>query len=112
MGRRILLAVLMLAGMWKTAVAAPPCSADCNADGSVTVDELVRSVNIALGSVNVSQCVAADANLDSSITVDELVTGVNSALAGCPSFSGEYFGTVSLGGTNTATVLVDVASDG
>jgi len=61
----------------------PSCSGDCNQDGMVTVDELVRAVNIALGNVASAQCPAADVNGDAQVTVDELVKAVNALLQGC-----------------------------
>jgi hypothetical protein len=60
----------------------PVC--DCNVDDSVTVDEVVRSVNIALGSTPVDRCEDADANGDGEVTVDEILRGVNAALFGVP----------------------------
>jgi hypothetical protein len=60
-----------------------PCSADCNGDHSVTVDELLSMVNIALGNADVSTCPAGDANHGGQITVDEILTAVNNALNGC-----------------------------
>jgi hypothetical protein len=65
-----------------TSVAAA-CVGDCNGNQSVTVDELVTGVNIALGSTPVTACPAFDTNLDTRVTVDELVTAVNNALQGC-----------------------------
>jgi hypothetical protein len=62
----------------------PPCAGDCNADREVTVDELIKGVNIALGSAPLEQCPSFDANGDAEVTVDELVRAVNNALAGCP----------------------------
>jgi hypothetical protein len=59
------------------------CVGDCNDDGEVTVDELVRMVNIALGSQVIGECLAGDANRDGEITIDEIISGVNSALNGC-----------------------------
>jgi len=59
------------------------CTGDCNGDGTVTVDELITMVNIALGNANVSTCVAGDANGNGAITIDEIVAGVNKALHGC-----------------------------
>jgi len=50
----------------------------------VTVDELVTGVNIALGNLPVSTCIAFDANSDSLATVNELVGAVRNALEGCP----------------------------
>ena len=63
--------------------AAAVCSGDCNGDGSVTVDELLTLVNIAIGSVGLADCTAADVNHDGEITVDEILAAVNSALNGC-----------------------------
>jgi hypothetical protein len=60
-----------------------PCVGDCSGDHSVTVDELLAMVNIALGNANVSTCLAGDANHDNKITVDEILTAVNNALNGC-----------------------------
>ncbi len=62
----------------------PSCSGDCNGDGSVTIDELVRMVNIALGLRPVTECLAGDENGDESITIDEIIKAVNRALGGCP----------------------------
>jgi hypothetical protein len=62
----------------------PVCTGDCNEDGVVGVNELVTAVNIALGTADVSACLAADHNEDGQVTVDELVLAVNNALQGCP----------------------------
>jgi hypothetical protein len=59
------------------------CVGDCDGDGSVTVDEIVRGVNIALGMSSVDDCPAFDGDGDGSVTVDEVVTAVNNALNGC-----------------------------
>jgi len=61
----------------------PACPGDCTADGNVTVDELVRGVNIALGIQATESCASFDRNNDGSVTVDELVRAVNAALNGC-----------------------------
>ena len=52
---------------------------------SVTVDELLTLVNIALGNADISTCLPGDANHDMQITIDEILTAVNNALNGCPS---------------------------
>jgi hypothetical protein len=59
------------------------CRGDCNGDGSVTIDELIRSVNIALGTQPLSSCRTADVNGDQRVTVDEIVAAVNAARNGC-----------------------------
>jgi hypothetical protein len=50
----------------------------------VTVDEILTTVNIALGNGGVTGCGAGDANHNGQITVDEILTAVNKALNGCP----------------------------
>lgn len=60
-----------------------PCPGDCDADGSVTIDELILGVNIALGVAQLPRCAAFDVNGDSEVTVDELLLGVNRALDHC-----------------------------
>ena len=61
-----------------------PCVGDCHYNGTVTVDEILTMVNIALGNLQISDCLAGDANDDGQITVDEILTAVNNALNGCP----------------------------
>jgi hypothetical protein len=61
----------------------PPCAADCDHSGTVTVDELVRAVNIALGSTLADDCPEADVGGDGRVTIDELIKAVNAALTGC-----------------------------
>ena len=65
----------------------PPmgCAGDCNHNGAVTVTELVTLVNIALGTANVSACMAGDANGDGAITINEVIIAVNAGLSGCGS---------------------------
>jgi hypothetical protein len=50
----------------------------------VTVDELIKGVNIALGVAAVEDCSAFDTSDDGSVTIDELIAAVNNALTGCP----------------------------
>lgn len=62
-----------------------PCVGDCDDDHKVTVDELVKGVNIALGNLTLDQCSAFNCNGTGHVTVDCLVKGVNAALNGCAS---------------------------
>ena len=62
----------------------PPCVGDCSGDRSVTVDELITMVNIALGNGDVISCSTGDTNMDRKITIDEILTAVNNGLIGCP----------------------------
>ena len=59
------------------------CIGDCDGSGSVTVDDLVTGVNIALGLRPLSDCSSFDVDGSGTITVEELILGVNSALRGC-----------------------------
>ena len=58
------------------------CIGDCNGDGNVPVDELIKGVNIALGNTQPSAC---SQGVPSGTTVDIalLVKAVNAALNGC-----------------------------
>jgi hypothetical protein len=76
------------------AQAAEPCVGDCNGDGHVMIDELVRGVAIALTEQPDSACPAFGA-----ATVVELVQAVNNAMLGC----GHEFQTPT---TPTATVTI------
>ena len=58
----------------------PVLVGDCNRNGQVVIDELIRGVNIALGGAPVSECVPFDRVADGRVTVDELVRGVGNAL--------------------------------
>jgi hypothetical protein len=59
------------------------CVGDCEGSKSVSIDELVRCVNIALGSAALGQCDACDVGGDTRVSIDELVAAVNAALNGC-----------------------------
>jgi len=61
----------------------PPCAGDCDGHRSVTLDNLVSMVNMALGNASASTCVAGDVNHDNEITVDEILSAVNNARNGC-----------------------------
>jgi hypothetical protein len=60
-----------------------PCEGDCNVDDTVTIDELIAGVNIALDHTSTSSCAALDSNGNESVEVDELVQAVRAALFGC-----------------------------
>lgn len=59
------------------------CVGDCRGDGSVTVDEILRGVAIALGNLPLDSCSAIDSDGNLEATVDEIVRSVNLALNGC-----------------------------
>ena len=62
---------------------AVPCVGDCAGNRTVTVDELVKGVNIALGNAALDQCSAFDCNHNRHVTVDCLMQAVDNALNGC-----------------------------
>jgi cohesin domain-containing protein len=61
-----------------------PCAGDCDGSGSVSVDDLLILVNIALGSAPATDCADGDGNADGEITIDDILTAVNHTLEGCP----------------------------
>jgi hypothetical protein len=62
----------------------PACAGDCDGNGEVRVDEVVRAVAIALEEQPVSACEAGDRDRDGRIVINELVQAVNALLQGCP----------------------------
>ncbi len=76
------LTLLLAVGLAPSARA--QCAGDCDGDGSVSVSELIRGVNINLGMQSVDACPAFDTNDDGMVAVNELIQGVNANLNGCP----------------------------
>jgi len=66
-----------------TVTVPPTCVGDCSKDNSVTVNEIITMVNIALDNAALSTCLAGDANHDGRITINEIISAVNNALNGC-----------------------------
>jgi hypothetical protein len=60
------------------------CVGDCNGNGSVTITELVKGVDIALDILPPTACPSFDANDSGTVTVNELIIGINNALSHCP----------------------------
>ena len=60
------------------------CPGDCNYDRSVTIDELLEGIGVALETTSLATCIDADTNGDGMVTVDELVATAQAALHGCP----------------------------
>jgi hypothetical protein len=61
------------------------CAADCDRDGAVTVNELIISINVALGRAPLEACSAVDRNGDRAVLIGDLIDAVGGALDGCPS---------------------------
>jgi hypothetical protein len=70
-----------------TPSATPPlggtCDSDCDGDGTVSVAELIRGVNIALGKTIADGCRSFDIDRDGAVSVKELINAVRDALYGC-----------------------------
>src|ERR1700687_5565534 len=81
--RVLLLAVTCIVAARPAMYANAGCRGDCDGSGTVTIDDLVTMVNVALGLATLSACPAGDADGSGTITVDEIIVAVNSALAGC-----------------------------
>jgi hypothetical protein len=67
------------------------CVGDCDLNGVVNINEIIRLTNMALGvsvcgNGAVQPCVAGDANADCEITVEEIVRAVRNSLEGCTRF--------------------------
>lgn len=59
------------------------CAGDCGGDGEVTVDEIIRLVNVALGTGSVGECPEGETDGDGEVTVTDIIRAVNAALHGC-----------------------------
>ena len=75
--------VLRITGPPPTPTAIPSCPGDCDRNGSVSVDELIRAVDVALSNAPLASCDPADAKHDGGVTIDELTAAVNAAIDGC-----------------------------
>lgn len=61
----------------------PFCRGDCDDNGAVTIDELLRGIAIALGRHDAGTCPLLDTDRNGVIVVEELVGAVGTALTGC-----------------------------
>lgn len=60
-----------------------PCAGDCDGNGVVSVDELVRGVNIAGGEIPLDQCISFNTAIDGTVATGELLAALDVALNGC-----------------------------
>ena len=77
------LAASALADMGWQLAGTSACAGDCDAGGSVAINEVITAVRIALGESGGAICAAADANGDGVVTISELIAAVARALDGC-----------------------------
>jgi hypothetical protein len=59
------------------------CPGDCDGKGTVSIDELIRAVAIALELEQLDGCANVDTNRDGMVKVNELIAAVQRALNGC-----------------------------
>ncbi len=65
-------------------VAAAACVGDCNADGNVTIDELLTLINCAFFSFSEFPCLCLDSDGPLDLDIAFIIKAVNNALGGCP----------------------------
>jgi hypothetical protein len=65
-----------------------PCSGDCNGDGRISIDEIIKGVNIALGNATVDICPAFGQSQyceeGLTVSISCLVSAMSASLFGCP----------------------------
>lgn len=81
-GGRPFFASLFLSG-FVAAMAQGACVGDCDGDGEVSVVEIVRMVNVALGNSPIGLCAAGDENGDGAVTIEEIVRAIGNIFEGC-----------------------------
>lgn len=64
-------------------VLAHRCTGDCNGSDTVSVDELVNGVRIALNQLPLGTCYAFDVDLDDRVSINELQVAVNNVFSFC-----------------------------
>jgi hypothetical protein len=102
---RAAIAIALLGAFFVPGAARAVCPGDCNELGSVEISELIRGVNIALGSLPVSSCPAFDTDSSGSVAVNELIAAVRAALDGCPPEPPTVTPTVTA--SPTATIAIE-----
>jgi DNA-binding beta-propeller fold protein YncE len=81
---RLALVILTALSTLSARVHASLCRGDCNGDGQVVVNELVRGVGVALDTQPLRVCPPIDQNGDGQVTIDDLIGAVGVALSACP----------------------------
>jgi hypothetical protein len=75
---RLVAAVVLAVG--PASIVRAQCLGDCDGNGEVTIEEIVRAVNIALLTAEPSRCPV----YSEAVTIDQLIGAVNNVLDGCP----------------------------
>lgn len=83
--RSVILSIpFWVAGLSWPALVRAECPGDCNENGAVSVDELVKTVNIALDRMPLGSCPSADADGNGALDIGEVMGAVNTSIEGCP----------------------------
>jgi len=77
------LGVCVLLGPVRRAPAVIQCVGDCDADGTVRIDELLTGVQIALGAQPLDACAGLDQE-SRQVGVPDIMLAIANALGGCP----------------------------
>jgi pimeloyl-ACP methyl ester carboxylesterase len=98
MPHRHAIVVIVAAALILAAPAARACPGDCDGDGAVTVDELIRGVRLALEqpATPPARCSTFDQDGDEAVAIDELTVGIGVALSTCPTAPAIAFATVDI----------------
>ena len=75
--RRLGLAALLAVTLALPVSARAACVGDCNGDFTITVNELVTGVNIALGNNTIASCPVFDTDNTQAVEIYELTRGVS-----------------------------------
>ena len=73
-----------------SATSAQSCAGDCDGNGNVGVDELVREVRMALEGGGTAQCPPADTDGDHVLSIGELTAAVGKAINGCTASGAKF----------------------
>lgn len=79
---RLALVAVLVGGAMDPA-AAHRCTGDCDASDTVTIQELIQGVRIALGQLQLRVCYPFDVDLDNGVSIDELQVAVGNLFSYC-----------------------------
>jgi hypothetical protein len=103
------LGVLLAVAAALPCAAAPAraCVGDCDASRTVTVDELIVGVGMAIGSTPLERCAAFDRDGDGQLAVAELIAAVGNTIEGCRGQTTAFVVTSNFMAGSFATVTLD-----
>lgn len=66
----------------------PACVGDCDNSGAVSIDEVLKGIQIVSGDLPPGQCLSFECNATEAVTIDCMIRAVAAALGGCPTPDG------------------------